>query len=117
MQTFFPHSNALRTLFLVLRSSPISFQFNVSQSAPGLYRYEYSQILDYFTEGKVYLRRDVSIIDEDGESYYIDICIDDPEHPLQPDVCGRLNVTFISKLVCIYVRDFTSYSIMTEKCC
>ena len=45
----------------------------------------------------MYLRRDVSIIDEDGVSYYIDICIDDPEHPLQPDVCGQLNVTFISK--------------------
>ena len=54
-------------------------------------------ILPAISDGLVYLRRDVSVENEDGISYEIKICINDTSHNLQPEVCGLLSVTFNSK--------------------
>ena len=58
---------------------------------------KFTVLLALIKDGRVYLRRDVSIIDEDGIIYAIEICIRDLTHTLQPEICGRLNVTFVSK--------------------
>lgn len=57
---------------------------------------KFTVLLALIKDGRVYLRRDVSIIDEDGIIYAIEICIRDLTHTLQPAICGRLNVTFVS---------------------
>ena len=52
-----------------------------------------------FAEGAVYLRRNVNILTEDGQTYSITVCVSDPAHSLQGEVCGALTVTFISMYI------------------
>lgn len=70
------------------------------------WRVSCSALWCFVLAGLVYLRRDVSIEDEDGFSYSIKICVNDTKHNLQPEVCGILNVTFISKYFAVHLWDY-----------
>ena len=62
-------------------------------------RYKWVNVHLMFSAGAVYLRRHVNILREDGVSYSITICVSDPAHSLQGEVCGTLAVTFNSMFV------------------
>ena len=60
----------------------------------------------------MFLRRNVSVENEDGLTYSITICIEDESHPLQGTVCAVLEVTFVSK----YISTTHPHSIHTLYC-